>query len=348
MALLAAETPAHRLLDLIGSSWRTQAVHAMVRLRLADLLARQPLDAGTLAREAGADPSALARLLRALVLLDLLRREDDDRYATTPMGALLRSDVVGQGLSRWAAWWSEHLWPSWALLHEAVRTGRPVREQAQGQPGYAYQASSPATAAVFHGAMAELTALVAPAVADLLASRPYRLVVDVGGGHGELLAHLLKARPAARGILFDQAHALGGAPAHLARHGVLERCTLHEGDFLDEVPPGADVYLVKSVLHNLDDASALRLLRRVGQAMPAEARLVLIERWLGPEASESGLRDDLNMLVGLGGRGRDREELARLLAAASLACTAPPMACGPFLVIQAAVAHRLAEPPAVG
>jgi hypothetical protein len=130
-----------------------------------------------------------------------------------------------------------------------------------------------------------------------------------------------------RGTLVDQPAVVGGAGPVLERAGVGARCAVAAGSFFDggAVPEGADVYVLKNILHDWGDADAARILRRVRAAMTRPgARAVLVEvvrsARAGPEPWNVDFADflDLNMLVTVGGRERTRAEWARLLAAAGL------------------------------
>jgi O-methyltransferase domain len=92
------------------------------------------------------------------------------------------------------------------------------------------------------------------------------------------------------------------------------------GDFFEAVPAGGDLYLMQRIVHDWDDADATRLLRTVRAAMPAHARLALVEAVVPPgDAPSHAKLLDLNMLVLVGGRERTEGEYRALLAAAGLA-----------------------------
>ena len=142
-------------------------------------------------------------------------------------------------------------------------------------------------------------------------------VVDVGGGHGALVAAVLDRHPQARGSVFDQPHVVEGAPAVLETAGVADRSQVVGGSFFDAVPAGADAYVLKAILHDWEDEDALRILRRCREAIGPEGVLLVVERELGaPNENPDGKFSDLNMMVGPGGRERTREEFAALFAAA--------------------------------
>jgi hypothetical protein len=144
-----------------------------------------------------------------------------------------------------------------------------------------------------------------------------------GGGLWQRLGAVLRRAPAAYGILQDQAAALAGAAESLERFGVAARCRIEVGDFFVGVPAGADLYLLKSVLHNWEDESCRLVLARCFDAMSPQASLLVIER-LRPDAPGHGPRDrevartDMNMLVSLSGQERSRGEYALLFADACL------------------------------
>jgi hypothetical protein len=309
-----------RLLELIGSGWTTQAIHVAAELRVADMLATGPRHADELAAEIRCDGTALHRLLRALASLGLCEHRVDDSFGLTPCGALLRSGDRAS-LRSWAIWWGRYLWPNWSNLLQSARTGASARTLATGQAGYAHVEGDRDAAAVFNSAMVELTRLVAEDVARLSPFSRARTVVDVGGGHGELLAAMLAANPALHGTLFDLPHAAEGGRALLRDAGLAERGEVSTGDFFQAVPRGADVYLLKSVLHNWNDDQCLRLLGNCLQAMPPQGALILIERLMPKRTRNAAThralaRTDLNMLVGLGGRERTLDEFRALLRAA--------------------------------
>src|SRR3546814_10013314 len=66
--------------------------------------------------------------------------------------------------------------------------------------------------------------------------------------------------PAARGLLVDRPQGAAGAAAPIRDAGLEDRCRIVSGDFLDRVPAGGDLYLVKKVIHDWDDERARTIL----------------------------------------------------------------------------------------
>ncbi len=326
------------LLELINASWTTQAIRTACMLRVPERLAGSASEAAAIAADLGCHAASLERLLRALASLGLCSADAQGRYALTASGELLRDDHP-HSLRAWALLAGGVSWQRWAELDASVRSGLSHRQRHNGHDGFEDLGSSPSAAAGFHRAMVDITRPVAIAVARAIDARAARLVVDVGGSSGELLAHVLAAHPGPRGVLFDLPHGLEGASAVLERAGVASRCTLVAGSFFDSVPAGGDLYLLKSVLHNWDDERCRQILRNCRQAMAPGGRLLVIERVMaepvGTSAQDRAVaRSDLNMLVALTGRERRAGEFAALFAAAGLALQRDLAAAGEFRILQ--------------
>src|SRR5262245_54041824 len=314
-----------QLLDAIHASWTTQAIAAAVTLHLPDLLAAAPADAAALASAAQCHAPSLRRLLVALTILGLVvLRDDDECFALTPSGALLRSDVPGS-LAAWALLSGQRIWAAQAQLAACVRSGASARTLGGGSDDFAHLDGDGEAAALFHRAMTNLTQPVADALVDRVDFVGARRVVDIGGGYGQLIATLLRAHRHLHGVLVDLPHAIEPAAAWLAAQGVEGRCERVCGSFFDAWPEGADAYLLKSVLHDWDDERCHHILQRCRDALAGrpQARLFVVERVANERAAATPhdravARSDLNMLVSLGGRERRASEYQALLDAAGL------------------------------
>ncbi len=206
---------------------------------------------------------------------------------------------------------------SWSRLAEAVRVGTTGFELAHGSDIWTYRSQHPEDGELFDAAMRGGSERLAESVARCLGHIAGRHVVDVGGGDGSLLAHLLLSNPCATGSLLEQGAAAQRASELLGRHGLLDRARIVEGDFFRAVPPKGHLYLLKFVLHDWDDNQAVCILQTCRAAVGTtgdEPCLVLIERLLdAPLGAREASLADLNMLVNTGGRERTRQEFASLL-----------------------------------
>ncbi|HEU5295543.1 MAG TPA: methyltransferase [Burkholderiaceae bacterium] len=313
-----------QMLDAIHASWTTQVIAAAVALRVPDLLSAAPLDAPALAGVARCHEPSLRRLLVALVSLGLVTQREDERFALTASGVLLRNDEL-DSLAAWALLCGQRIWTAQGRLAECVCSGASARTLGGGSDDFAHLDSDDEAAALFHRAMTNLTRPIAEALAATVDFGAARRVVDIGGGYGQLIATLLRAHRHLRGVLVDLPHAIGPAATWLAEQGVEGRCELVSGSFFDALPEGADAYLLKSVLHDWDDERCLQILQRCRGALGGrpQARLFVIERVANERAAATPhdravARSDLNMLVCLGGRERRASEYQALLNAVGL------------------------------
>jgi hypothetical protein len=289
------------LLPLIYGYQVSQAIHVAAALGIADELADGPRAVGDLASATATHADTLRRLLRALAAVEVLREEPDGTFGLTALGEELRGPpgLVAAFIGR------PYHWTAWGQLLHSVRTGENAFRAVHGVDVWEYRAQDPEEAAIFDAAMTGLSRRVNAAVVAAHDFSRYGVIVDVGGGHGALLAGILACHPGVRGVLFDQPAVVAGADG--------DGFEIVGGSFFESVPEGGDAYLLKSVLHDWEDEPAIEILRTCRRAARAGTALLLVERGLAVPATKFS---DLNMLVGPGGRERAFEEYAALLAAA--------------------------------
>lgn len=306
------------ILRMLTGRWVCNAVCAAARFRLADHLAARARSAAELAPEIGAHASSLHRLLRALASLGLFTEDARGRFATTPLGAYLRSDVPGSmyGMARFIG--SEEHGAAWNALPYAVASGEAAFEHVYGRSAWEYLDEDCELNETFSLAMRSLASNAAAEVAVHLDLSGARTVCDAGGADGTLLAALLERNPGVRGILYERPAAL--AEARRADLPALRgRCELVEGDFLRRVP-SADVIVLSRVLHDWPDPDAERILASCRAALPRGGRLAVYDAVIEPgDAPDFAKLLDLEMLVITpGGRERTRDELEQLFARVGL------------------------------
>ncbi len=337
--------PQLAITELVMGHMASQAVAVAAELRLADALASGPLDRDELARRVGADPSALARLMRALIARGVFRERRDGRYALNPLGATLRFDEPFS-VASWARYYgSPEYREFWSHLVDAVRTGESVVPALRGTDGFSYLAQNPRLAELFNDGMTAISEVAVAAVVKAYDFGRFPVVVDVGGGHGRLLAGILAATPGARGVLFDLPSVVAGAPPVLDRAGVSSRVRVEGGSFFDSVPTGGDAYILQFVIHDWGDEAAAAILRNVAAAACDGATLLLVEMVLPHHHREfAGNWSDLDMLVLSEGRERTAAEHRELLRCSGFHLTRIVPTISPFCVLEASPIGRDVRP----
>ena len=291
------------------------AARAACQLGLPEQLADGPRSAEDLARATGTQPRFLARFLRALASHEILVERDDARYALAPLGRSLLPGTTGSMRGAALMLGSRWLDAPWQALADTLRTGKSGFEIAYGSSSWTYLAAHPEARRDFQQAMVDITTTDAPAFARGLDFAQAKRICDVGGGYGTVLAHVLAQNPHLEGVLFDDPGVLEGARPVLESWGVMDRVRLVGGDFFTSVPAGCDVYFLRQVIHDWDDARAEKILRTVRAAMQPGQRVLIYEMQRPERASpHPAFSLDLVMMVGTDqGRERTLAELQALL-----------------------------------
>ncbi|MEV6527312.1 methyltransferase [Longispora sp. NPDC051575] len=301
-------TPRGRLLSILQGPSVAQACYALAKLGIPDLLADGPRPVGELAEACGAQPRALHRLLRVLVYLDLLEQPEPGSFALTPVTELLRSGTPSS-MHGTAMIYGEDVFRSLAEIMHPLLHGRSGFEKVNGKPIYDYLNDNVEAARTFNKSMSRNHI---PEIIDTCDLAGSKVVIDVGGGTGRLLAQVLTDNPHLRGVLQELPTAVEQARELFTDAGLADRVDLVPGSFFDAVPEGGDTYILARVLHNWNDANALTILGRVRAAMEPGGRLLVVEDLVTDDVNLV----DLLMLVQLEGHDRTEEEYRALLHAA--------------------------------
>ena len=303
---------ASRLAELATGYFVSQAVLVAAELGIADSLAHGPRSTAELASDLRVHERSLYRLLRALASAGVFAEDEHGRFSLTPVAELLRSDEPGSQRSNIRLMVGQ-FFETWSDLIESVRTGQPAFNTRHGKSFFDHLAENSDHAQLFDDAMTARNERKTQATLEVFDLRDVRVLADIGGGNGSALIAILKSFPEMHGILFDRPDVIARARSAIEREKVAARCDLVAGDFLAQVPGGADVYLLRHILHNWDDDRSIAILTNVHRAMSPGARLLVVDRII-PHGNDPafGKWMDLNMLVILGGAERTLEEFQRL------------------------------------
>ena len=318
-AVMAAWQALGPLMDLVTP----MALRVAATLRLADFMpddgTGEGVVLGDLAERVGADPDALARMLRHLVQHGVFTEPCPGQFAANQTAALLRT---GQPAAVWLDLdgFGGRMDLAFTGLAHTVRTGEPAWEQVFGQPFWAYLDANPAISASFDATMAVDAGRAA--VADGYDWTAVRHVADIGGGTGTLIAGVLRRNPHLRGTLADLPETAARARQYLAGLGLDGRCEVVGQSFFDPLPAGADAYLLSRIIHDWDDAAASAILRRCAEAAGSNGRVLVIESHAAGGDPAAFAEMNLRMLVLAGGRERTIEDYSALAADVGLQVTA--------------------------
>lgn len=309
----AHKPPMVALLEMLTGGWVAGAIGAAAELGVADRLRDGPKNVQTLARTVGADERSLYRLLRFMASADLLREMEGQVFALTETGELLRSDREGSLHGAAILMASNYSQRHWEHAAFSVRMGKPSFDKVHGMNTWKYLREHPEEMKVFQNGMTSLASIMHPLAVDAYDFPQSGTVVDVGGGHGQMLSVILQRNPGLRGILFDLPEVVGGSKEVFARMGVRDRAETVSGSFFEAVPARSDIYCMAHILHDWDDEHCVKILKTIRRAIGPEGRLLVFDAVLkGPNEPEFGKLLDLQMLLVTSGQERTMEEFRAL------------------------------------
>jgi SAM-dependent methyltransferase len=299
------------LYHLATGHYLSHALYLAAKLGIAELLNDGPRHVTELGAATATHAPSLQRVLRLLASAGVFEEQENGAFALTALGVCLREGVPGSARALVMFFASEWMQNAWHELEYCVRTGEPVFRKRGLDDPFADPALRPEELANFDAAMADFSRLAASAVAATYDFTPFHTVVDVGGGNGALLIGILHAYPHLHGIVFDQPPTAERAHQQIAASGLAERCTAIGGDFFQDVPTGADAYLLKHVIHSWSDEQAVTILQNCHRAMRENGTLLIVDDVYPPRidqslASRSVAANDVNMLVNSRGGGHQR------------------------------------------
>ena len=303
------------MFGLLSGPYVAGALACLAQFGIPDLVADGPKSPEELSKKLAVQPRALYRLMRATACVGVLAEAPDGRFSETPLSAVLRNDanpslraLAIMGGREWHGF-------GWSHLADSVRTGRPAMELTRGTPIFEFLEKNPEEAAIFDEAMTALSMMDAPAVAAAYSFAGVKSIVDVAGGMGLLLATILKQNPNLRGTLCDLAHVIERAKSGPLA-GVIDRCAFLTCDIFVSVPAGADMYMMKHIIHDWPDEECVKILKACRRAVNAGGKLLVIDNVIKPGNDFfPGKFLDLQMLIFPGGRERTEQEFSELFQA---------------------------------
>ncbi len=315
-------SPAAALRQMLIGYRISQAIYVAAKLGIADLLKDGAKSSDELAKSAGANADALHRLLRVLASLGVFAQVDQRRFTLTPLGELLRTDVPGS-LWGYAVTTGEWRWRAYGDFLHSVKTGQSAHDHVYGMGIWEYFHRHPETGQMYDTGNVAFRMQWAVAVAAAYDFSGVHTVIDVGGGTGDLVAVILKANPAMRGVVFELPYAIEDARALVEAEGLAGRCEVVAGDAFESVPSGGDAYILMGVIHGFNDERAGVILKNCRRVMPGQGKLLLVEGVMPERADQASqvVLGDLEMLVMAGGRERTEEEFRSLLGSAGFKLT---------------------------
>ena len=319
-----ARAEGRALFDIVGGFVQSQALLALVELRLLHRLAESSAPLADLARAADLPEPRLAVLLQAGAALRLVRHKRG-LWHLTPRGAAFLTVPGLEAMVR-------HHPVLYRDLADPVAffKGQTAPELAGFWP-YVFGAlkdQDAGLAARYSALMADSQGLVAEDTLKQVDLSDRQHLMDVGGGTGRFLSAVAARYPALRLTLFDLPQVVAGADPRL------DRLTVAPGSFRDgPLPEGRDAISLIRVLYDHADAQVDTLLAKTFAALPAGGRLVVSEPMSGGDRPDpaTDVYFAVYTLAMQTGRTRSAADIAQRLANVGFSVDPPRAAPRPFI-----------------
>jgi ubiquinone/menaquinone biosynthesis C-methylase UbiE len=293
----------------------TALLYLAAKLKIADLLMERPRNCQELSQILKAHAPTFHRILRGLVAIGFCLETDDGCFQLTPLGKKLQSNI-GSPAYDLAILNGEEYTTAWNNLLHSVMTGKTAFDLAFGESPWEHRQRNPDLNQHFHAWLEQGALSASQAILETYNFSSCRTIADIGGGQGTLLIAILQVHQSMKGLLLDQAHVISSAHQNIKAAGLQLRCQLIEGNFLNAIPPGADVYILKSILHDWNDEKCLLLLKNCRNVLKSGQPLLVVEKIMPTRAIDHPaiIMSDLHMLAVTGGMERTAEEYKKLFA----------------------------------
>jgi len=320
------------------SFWVLAAIRVAAELDIAEILEKEPLSIERLAERTGTNTEALFRLMRALTSENIFKRTKTGLYRNTRFSQVLRE---GKGSLRYTL--MQHLGTiNWTVLNDlsySIKTGKSAFSKVYGMKIYDYLSQHPEESLLFDRSMTNLSEVSNEPLLSAYDFSKYDLIADIGGGEGLLLSSILFKNKNAKGILFDLPEGLINAGVMLNKFGVSDRVKVINGSFFSEVPAGADIYILKNIIHNWSFEDSIKILANIRKVMLPHSKVLILEMILD-EGNKAffGKLIDLQMMVFMEeGKERTQKEFEALLLQARFKVNRIVNTIAPISVIEAVI-----------
>lgn len=302
---MAHPDPSHILQTGLGF-FASKALLSAVELGLFTTLAGAPLTGGEIAAALSLSPRAIPDFPDALVALGFLERDGDGpaaRYRNTPATATFLDRAKPGYMGGILEMANARLYPFWADLTTALKTGAPQNETKNGGASvFDTLYAVPERLEQFMAAMSGVSAGNFRAFADRFDFSRYKTLCDIGGATAQLSRFVAARHPHLTCSSLDLPPVQPIAQRRIAEDGLTDRVSAISGDFFKDAFPKADIITMGMILHDWNLPKKKALIAKAYDALPKGGAFVVIEALIDDARRQNafGLLMSLNMLIEFG------------------------------------------------
>lgn len=311
-----------KLMEIASAFILSRAIHVAAEIKVADHMVNGAQDIQLLAQKTGMNEDALYRLLRLLASYGIFSHDQSNNFSLTPLAQQLVS-TNPNSLWAWVAYHNDtNRWTAYGDMKYCLETGKPSFDHIFGKGYFDFLGDNALLANQFDEGMKNLSEGENARIAHSYDFTPYNVITDIGGGKGGLIAEIMDNQDPAsirKGILFDLPYVKEPAEEYLKNLNLLDRITFVPSTGFFEIPQGANLYILKRILHDWNDQDSITILKNCHNAMQQDSRLLIIENIVSQENVRDFSKDiDIAMMVLFGGKERTKAEWLALLDKADL------------------------------
>ncbi len=315
--------------------WTAKAISVACELNLAEILGDEKKTVEEIAKDSGANASALYRLMRALAGEGIFKETGPQVFRNNHLSKAL-IQKPGNLKNMIMHQLNDSNWEVVKGLKYSIATGNSAARKLFGTDIFTHLENTPEKNELYNKAMSETSQLSSASIAAAFSFRNINTLVDLGGGEGILLYTILLKNNKLKGILFDLPHVVATAAQLAEEFGVENRLQIIPGSFFKDDLPNSDAYLLKNILHAFDDATCISLLKLIHRTMTEKGKILVIETVIGEDNKyEFGKMFDLQMLIGTeNGKERTRNEFRNIFEAAGFRLNRVIKTVSPFCIVE--------------
>jgi hypothetical protein len=329
--------PSLWMMSHIENFWVSKGLVAALKLNIAEHIKEGKNTLDELARVTQSHPDTLFRLMRMLCAQDIFKLSKKGIYSLTPYSKVM---LDGKGSVKYLL--MSHLgklhFELFAEIDYTLKTGTSASQKLFNKDIFSHVQDTPAQHDIFVKGMGNTSDLFAPVLFSSYDFSSYNHIIDIGGGHGSLLCHLLTRYKGLKASLFDCKHVVERAAANIESYGLKERIEIIDGDFFREVPGGGDLYILKNILHDWGNENCTIILKNICKVMSSGSKLLITDTIIKNDNNYSyGKMLDILMLLGTeDGRERTLDEFRIILEKSGFSINKVIPTVSPFSLIECA------------
>lgn len=311
----------YRIMAIVHGFTGSYLLYTACELGIFDYIGNKQLTYKQLSQKVKANEKILYRLLRPLVSYGLIYK-NDEFYSLTKTGIRLVEDS-DNSLKGYVLFCGRECMRAWAKMYEATNTDKSPYDLVEKKSIFEIQDKDVDKFRDFNYMMGYVSKNVDLSI--YLNSKwdenSEIVIVDVGGGTGEILIKFLKYFKNGRGITIDLPHVRGKAEKNMKENQLCNKWYFKEGNFFHKLNVKGDIFVLSRILHDWEDREALSILKNLVVAMKSNSVLVVIEKVLTDTMERgdlNGYMNDLQMWALCNGKERSELEFRGLFKKAGL------------------------------